>query len=61
MGANSRFMIVVRITSEGLQPPEIQASSDSEEKAAIEILEKIQPCFDVADAIIRKGSPGLRG
>lgn len=25
MGANSRFMIVVRITSEGLQPPEIQS------------------------------------
>ncbi|MCH8054653.1 MAG: hypothetical protein IH857_00670 [Deltaproteobacteria bacterium] len=61
MSASGQLTIVIRITSEGLQPPEIQAGSEAEEKAAIEILEKIQPCVDVADAILRKTSAGPKG
>ncbi len=55
------LQIVVRITPEGLQPPEIQASSEAEEKAAEEILSRIRPYLDVADAILKKTSTGARG
>ena len=61
MNANSQLVIIIRITPEGLQPPEIQAGSESEEKVAIETLEKIQPCLDVADAILKRTSAGPRG
>ena len=61
MTASGQLTIVIRITPEGIQPPEIHADSESEQKAADEILERIRPCLDVADAIIKKGSPGPRG
>ena len=61
MTANNQLVIVIRITPEGLQPPETHASSESEEKAAIEILGRIQPCLDVADAILKKGDLGSQG
>ena len=61
MNNKSQFVIVIRITTEGLQPPEIHANSESEEKAANEILEKIQSCLDVADAILKRTSAGPRG
>ena len=61
MSVDSQLVIILKITPEGLQPPEIHTSSEAEEKAAVEILERIQPCLDVADAIIKKGDPGQRG
>lgn len=61
MTANNQLVIVIRITPEGLQPPEIHASSESEEKAADEMLERIRPCLDVADAILKRTSAGPRG
>ncbi len=61
MNASNQLIIIIRITTEGLQPPEIHANSESEEKAADEMLERIQPCLDVADAILKKTSAGPRG
>jgi len=61
MNANSQLVIFIRITTEGLQAPEIHANSESEGKAAEEMLERIQPCLDVADAILKKSSAGPGG
>ncbi len=61
MNTNSQLEIVMRITTEGLQPPEIHADSESEEKAAEEMLERIQPCLDVINAILKKSSAGPGG
>jgi len=54
-------LIIIRVTRDGLHPPEIQASNEADEKAAEEILSRIRPCLDVADAIIKKGNPGPKG
>ena len=55
------FQIVFRLTAEGLKPPEIQADSEAEERLAAETLERIRPCLDVADAILRRTNPGQKG
>ena len=55
------FQIVFHVTPEGLQLPEIQASSEAEEKEAEEILNRIRPGLDVVTAILKKGSAGPRG
>ena len=53
--------IIVHITPEGVGPIEIQAHTEREQAIASEILEKIQPCLDVADAILKKTSLGVLG
>jgi len=53
--------VVIRFTREGVQPSEILATSEAEEKTMRELLEKIQPCLDVADAILKKGDLGPTG
>ncbi len=61
MNTNSQLEIVIRITTEGVQPPEIHADSESEGKVAEKMLEQIQPCLDVINAILKKSSAGPRG
>jgi len=46
--------IVVTFTLEGMNPPVISGDSEQEQIQMEELLEKIQPCLDVADAIIKK-------
>jgi len=53
--------IVVTFTSEGMKPLVISADTEGEQIQMEEWLEKIQPCLDVADAIIKKGDPGPKG
>ncbi len=53
--------IIIHITPEGIAPPEIQADNEQEQVAVEELLGRIQPCFDVASAIIKKTNPGPRG
>ena len=53
--------LTVHITPRGVEPVEIQAAHEQEQAAAEELLERIQPCFDVADAIIKKMNSGPQG
>ncbi len=53
--------IIVRIGLTGVESVDIQENSESEEKAPDEILERIQHCLDVADAILKKGDLGSQG
>jgi len=55
------FQVILRITPDGLQPPEVQASDEAEEKAAEEILNRVRPILDAVDAVLRKTSAGPRG
>lgn len=52
---------IIIVTPEGVEPPEIQADTEQDQAHMAEALEKIQPCLDVADAIIKKTSAGPRG
>jgi len=51
--------IVVRIGADGVKSIEPLASTEQEEKEAL--LERIRPCIDVADAILKRVSAGPRG
>ncbi|MCH7915714.1 MAG: hypothetical protein IH856_22205 [Deltaproteobacteria bacterium] len=53
--------LTVHITPRGIEPIEIQAAHEQEQAVAEELLERIRPCFDVADAIIKKMNSGLQG
>ena len=53
--------IIVRIGLAGVESIDIQADNEQEQAAAEEVLNHIRPCFDVADAILKKTSAGLRG
>ena len=55
------FQIVFRLTAGGLKPPEIQVDSEAEERLAAETLERIRPCLDVIDAILKRTGAGARG
>ena len=57
----SKLKIVVTFTPEGMNPPVISADSEQDQAAAEELLERIRPCLDVADAILKKSSAGPRG
>jgi len=51
--------IVIRITVEGRQPPEIIATTEAEQKVAEELLARVRPVLDVIDALLGKGPKGL--
>ncbi len=53
--------LVIRITPEGVKSIEPLASTEQEEKEASALLERIRPCIDVADAIVKRTSAGPRG
>jgi len=53
--------IIIRIGLAGVESIDIQATSESEERAAVEMLERIRPCLDVVDAILKRTSAGPRG
>ena len=53
--------IVVTFTLQGMEHPAICADTEQEQAAAEELLERIRPCLDVADAILKKSSAGPRG
>jgi len=53
--------ILVVFTSEGMEPPVINADTEQEQVQMEEILRRIQPCLDVADAIIKRSSAGPKG
>ena len=53
--------IIIRITPTGIGCPEIQADTESEERAMNELVERLMPCLDVMAAIVKRTSPGPRG
>ena len=53
--------LTVHINARGIEPIEIQDAHEQEQAVAEELLERIRPCFDVADAIIKKMNSGLQG
>ena len=59
--ADNLPLLVVLICREGVQPIEIRADNEREEEAAKAILDRIQPCLDVIDAILKRTGAGPRG
>ena len=53
--------IIVRIGLTSVESIDIQADSEQEQAAAEEALNHIRPCFDVADAILKRSSAEARG
>ncbi len=53
--------IVITFTPERMDSPQIIADTEQEQAVAEELLDRIQPALDVANAIIRKGDPGPQG
>ncbi len=60
-GGRMNPKIILHLTPEGVEPPQIQASSEQEQAIAMDILEKIQPEIDIIDAILKKTCLGPRG
>ncbi len=53
--------IILSITLQGLESIDVQADTEPDQLALEQLLDRIRPCLDVADAIIRKTDPGARG
>ena len=53
--------IVVIITPQGVESIDIHADTEQDQVVLEQLLDRIRPCLDVADAIIRKTDPGARG
>lgn len=51
--------VIIRITVDGRQSPEIIASNEAEERIAEEMLAKIRPVLNVIDALLGKDPVGL--
>jgi len=57
----NRPSILVVFTSEGMESSVINADSEQEQLQMDELLDRIRPCLDVADAILKKTSAGPKG
>ena len=53
--------IIVTFTPQGLASADICAGTEQDQLALEQLLDRIHPCFDVANAIIRKTDPGPQG
>ncbi len=53
--------VIVTFTPEGMNPPVISADSEQAQAKMDELLKRIQPCLDVADAILKRRSVGSKG
>lgn len=53
--------IIVTFAPQGLASADICADTEKDQAALEELLDSIQPCLDVADAILKKTSAGPRG
>lgn len=53
--------IILSITLQGLESIDVQADTEQDQVVLEQLLNRIQPCLDVADAILKKTSAGPRG
>ena len=60
-GLMNKPRVLVIFTEEGMEPTVIDADTEEEGIAMEKLLEKIQPCLDVINAIVKKGNPGPKG
>ncbi len=51
--------VIIRITVDGRQSPEIIASNEAEERVAEDLLAKIRPVFEAMDALLGKDPLGI--
>ena len=49
--------IIIAVTTKGIEIPVINADTEQEQTEMEEVLKRIQPCLDVADAILKKSDP----